>query len=99
MPSLIVALEDKEAEMLERFPWVNWSELAREAANKRRIFEGFIKTRKLSSEDQKFCDDSDWHPVDELPLKEEYVRKLKSIEKGPHIPMTLDKLDKLLGIK
>ena len=62
---------------------------------KRDIFEEFIKTGELSAEDQEFCDRIDWYPVDELPLREEYVKKLRQIEKGPHSKaMTLEELDK-----
>ncbi|MBA5942522.1 MAG: hypothetical protein H0M93_04270 [Methanophagales archaeon] len=43
------------------------------------IFEEFIETGELSADDQEFCDKIDWYPVDELPLKEEYVKKLKQI--------------------
>jgi len=61
---------------------------------KRDIFEEFIKTGELSAEDQEFCDRIDWYPVDELPLRDEYVKKLKQIEKGPHSKaMTLEELD------
>jgi len=66
---------------------------------KRDIFEVFIKTGELSAEDQEFCDMIDWYPVDELPLREEYVKKLKQIEKGPHSRMTLEELDELMGLK
>jgi hypothetical protein len=66
---------------------------------KRDIFEEFIKTGQLSAEDQEFCDMIDWYPVDELPLREEYVKKLKQIEKGPHSRMTLEELDELMGLK
>jgi hypothetical protein len=66
---------------------------------KRDIFEQFIKSGELSAEDQEFCDSIDWYPVDELPLREEYVKKLKQIEKGPHSRMTLEELDELMGLK
>ncbi len=37
----------------------------------------------------------DWHPVDELPLRKEYIKKLKKIEKGPHSkPMNAKDLNK-----
>ncbi|MBL7148357.1 MAG: hypothetical protein ISS82_06025 [Nanoarchaeota archaeon] len=99
MVSITVSVEDFFKERLKIFPWVNWSEVGREETLKRDIFDRFIKTRKLSEFDQEFCDLIDWHPVDELPLKEEYVKKLKKIEKGPHSRMTLKELDKLLGLK
>ena len=83
MVSLITPIEDKFKERLDVFPWVNWSEVAREESNKRRLFEEFIKHRQLSKEDEKFCEDIDWHPVDELPMKKEYIEKLKKIDKKP----------------
>ena len=49
---------------------------------KKLIFESYIKTRDLTDEEWQFCDKIDWHPVDELPLKEEYIEKLKRIKKG-----------------
>ncbi len=66
---------------------------------KRDISERYKETGEITDEDCEFCEKIDWHPVDELPLKEEFVKKIKEIEKGPHIEMTLGELDKLLGLK
>jgi hypothetical protein len=35
------------------------------------------------SEDQKFCDSIDWYPVDELPLKKEFVQRIKEQSRKP----------------
>ncbi len=99
MVSITFALEDQLFSILEGFPWVNWSEVSREKVMKREIFDRFIKTGTLSKADQEFCDRIDWHPVDELELKEEFVKELKEIEKGPHSKMTLKELDELMGLK
>ena len=99
MPSIIAPVDSSFKDRIKLFPWVNWSELARESLAKRRIFEEFKKSRKLSKEDEQFCESIDWHPVDELPLKEEFVKRLKEAESGPHKKMTLDELDKLMGLK
>jgi hypothetical protein len=48
---------------------------------KKEIFERYIKTGELSDEDWMFCERIDWHPVDELPLKEEFVKRLKEARK------------------
>ena len=62
---------------------------------KRDIFVRYKQTGEITDEDWEFCEKIDWHPVDELPLREEYVKKLKQIEKGPHSKaMTLEELDK-----
>jgi hypothetical protein len=52
---------------------------------KKDIFERYIKTGELSDEDWMFCERIDWHPVDELPLKEEFVKRLKEARKGTPI--------------
>ncbi len=83
MVSITFPLEDKLFSLIGRFSWVNWSEVTREKLNKKRIFEEFIKTGNLSDKDQEFCDSIDWYPVDELPLKEEFVKKLKRSSKEP----------------
>ena len=100
MVSMTVALEESFKAELDSFVWVSWSEVGTEAMLKRDIFERFLKTGTLSADDQEFCDEIDWYPVDELPLKEEYVKKLKKLSKEPAgKPMTIEELDKLLGVK
>ena len=66
---------------------------------KRDISERYKMTGKVTDEDREFCEKIDWHPVDELPLKEEFVESLKETVKGSHSRMTLDELDKLMGLK
>jgi len=99
MVSINIPVEDSLSERLDKFSWVNWSDVARIEANKRRIFEEYRKNKNLSKEDARFCEDNDYHPVDELPLKHEFIKQLKKIQKGKHIPMTMAKLDKLMGLK
>ncbi len=99
MASLTFVLDKQLKSDMEHFSWVNWSEVNREELNKKRIFEEFIRTGKLSKEDEKFCERISWYPIDEMEVKEEYIEKLKKIMKGPHSRMDLNKLDKLLGLK
>ena len=100
LPTLLLVIEMGEVEM-KKEPTLDAELLAKAVVRlmKRDIFEEFIKTGELSAEDQEFCDGIDWYPVDELPLREEYVKKLKQIEKGPHSRMTLEELDELMGLK
>lgn len=44
---------------------------------KKDIFERFMKTREITDEDWEFCEQIDWHPVDELPPRPEHVEELK----------------------
>ena len=66
---------------------------------KQDIFERFEKTGTLSEDDQELCDKIDWYPVDELELKEEYVEKLRGIEKSSHSATSVEELDKLMNLK
>lgn len=84
MVSITFSLDDALMKRFERFEWINWSALAREEAEKREIFETFIRTGELSKRAREFCDKLDWHPVDELALKDEIVKQLKeSLKKNP----------------
>lgn len=95
MASVTLSVTEELKLELKAHSWVNWSEIAKQESNKKRIFEVFLKTRKLPPDDQQFCDEIDWHPVDELPLKEEFVKKLMSSAKKPSgKPMTTEAFKK-----
>ena len=48
---------------------------------KKLIFEDYIKTGNLTDEEWELCKKIDWHPVDEFPLKEEFIKRLESAKK------------------
>ncbi|MEK6933679.1 MAG: hypothetical protein AABW75_02265 [Nanoarchaeota archaeon] len=81
MASITLSVSDEFKSELKRFLWVNWSEIAREETMKKVIFENYIKTGTLTDEEWAFCEKIDWHPVDELPLKEEFIKKIEDIKK------------------
>jgi len=85
MVSVTLSITDEFKEQLKHFQWVNWSEIAKEETRKKLIFEKYMQTKELSDEDWKFCDEIDWHPVDELPVKKEYLEKLKNAKKEKSI--------------
>ncbi len=82
MASVILSTSDDLKAKLKRFSWVNWSEVAREEVRKKEIFENYLKTGKVSDEEWAFCEGIDWHPADELPLKQGYAKKLEKARKG-----------------
>ena len=85
MASLTLSISEEMRNRLKGFLWVNWSEIAREEAMKKLIFENYIKTGSITDEEWEFCEKIDWHPVDELPLKEEFRKKIESIKKEKSI--------------
>ena len=82
MASLTLSISEEFKNQLKNFSWVNWSEIAREESLKKLIFENYIKIGKLTDDEWAYCDKIDWHPVDELPLKEEFKKELDKRKKG-----------------
>lgn len=76
-------MEDALYSKIESFPWVNWSEVARESIRKREILEKYLRSGSLSDADQSFCEKADWHPVDELPLNKKFINELKAAQEEP----------------
>tara|TARA_Y100000034_G_scaffold50687_1_gene62425 strand:+ start:1029 stop:1301 length:273 start_codon:yes stop_codon:yes gene_type:complete len=74
-------MSNESKEHLKEVMWINWSEIGREEILKKLIFENYMKTKKISDKEWEFCEKIDWHPVDELPLKKEFIEKLKRIKK------------------
>ena len=85
MTTVTLTIPDKTKAELQAFPWVNWSPVAITAFRMKSIFEKYMKKKEISKEDWEFCELIDWHPVDELPLKEEYIKKLEEARKAPSI--------------
>ena len=85
MVSLTLSVTEDFKKDLKSLSWVNWSEIAREEVTKKLIFEKYIKRGILSDDEDKFCESIDWHPADELPLKEEFVRKISALRREKSI--------------
>lgn len=96
MATVTLSLSEKFKAVIKHFSWVNWSEIAREEVMKKEIFERFIKTGTLSTDDQEFCDRIDWYPVDELELKKEFIEELEKARKKSSSgkAMTIEEFDK-----
>jgi len=85
MTSVTLSVNDEFKDQLKWFLWVNWSEIAREETIKRLIFDRYMKKGEISDKEWAFCERVDWHPVDELPLKESFVKKMKKAKKEKSI--------------
>jgi len=87
MASLTLSVSEEFKDKLKAFLWVNWSEIAREEAMKKLIFENYLKSGDLMDEEWEFCEKIDWHPVDELPLKDEFKKELEKRKKEKSIKL------------
>lgn len=97
MACITISVDKTFKERLTRFSWINWSEIGREELLKRYLYEKYMKTGTLSKDEEQFCEQIDWHPVDELPIKKEFVKKLGEIRRGTSSkPMKPDQLKQWL---
>ncbi|MDO8516654.1 MAG: hypothetical protein Q7S33_00870 [Nanoarchaeota archaeon] len=87
MASLTLSVSDEFKNKLKSFLWVNWSEIAREETMKKLIFENYVKTGIITDEEWEFCDKMNWHPVDELPLKDDFKKELEKRKKEKSIKL------------
>ena len=85
MVSITIPLEEETWNKIKKNSWINWSEIARQETKKKIIFEKFIRTGKINKKDLRYCEETDWHPVDELPLKKEFLRKLSETKQEKSI--------------
>ena len=97
MASLTLSISDEFKNQLKNFMWVNWSEIAREEAMKKLIFENYIKTGSITDEEWEFFERIDWHPIDEFPLKEEFKKEMEKRRKEKGIKFrNIDELRKII---
>lgn len=87
MSNITLSIPKEMKQETEQLGWVNFSELSKEELLKKEMFERYIKTGKITDKDWEFCEEIDWHPVDWLPLKEEFIKELKEAEKEPSIKL------------
>jgi len=87
MTSITLSVTEEIKNQLKSLQWINWSEIAREETMKKLIFEHYVKSGEITDEEWEFCEKIDWHPVDELPLKQEFVKKIQSAKKEKSIKL------------
>ncbi|MEK6895886.1 MAG: hypothetical protein AABX12_00295 [Nanoarchaeota archaeon] len=81
MASITLSVNEELKNQLKKFQWINWSEIAREETIKKLIFEHYLRNGDITDQEWAFCEKIDWHPVDELPLKEEHKKEMERRKK------------------
>lgn len=97
MSSITLSVSEELQKQLKSLQWVNWSEIAREETMKKLVFENYMKTGKITDEEWEFCEKIDWHPVDELPYKEEFKKEIEKRKKEKSIKFkNIDELRRII---
>ncbi len=71
---------------------IKWTEIARaamrqeaEKLKKLEILQKYMEKKPLSEEEWRWMDNIDWHPVDEMEYKRQFIEEMKRLEKEPTI--------------
>ena len=81
MASITLSVNEELKNQLKKFQWINWSEIAREETIKKLIFEHYLRNGDITDQEWAFCEKIDWHPVDELSMKEDFIKEMRERKK------------------
>ncbi|MBI2529750.1 MAG: hypothetical protein HYW05_01230 [Candidatus Diapherotrites archaeon] len=80
---------------------IKWTEIAREAIRKEakrmkklEILQKYMERKPITEEEWDWMDEIDWHPVDEMNYKPEFVKEAMQASKSR--PKRIKSLDELL---
>ena len=92
--NVTLSLDKNISKVVQSNKYIKWTEVARDAIKqkateirKEEIFNKYMKKQKLSEDDNKFIETIDWHPVDELPLKDSFAKELKKADTEKRIKL------------
>ena len=86
--NITLSVSGELEKLIKKHPEIKWTELARkgmiseaEKLQKLELLRKFVDKEQLSGEDFEWMDKNDWHPVDEMEFKPEFVKKSLRISK------------------
>ncbi|MFA4820465.1 MAG: hypothetical protein WC613_05935 [Candidatus Aenigmatarchaeota archaeon] len=87
--NITLSVSGELEKLVKEHPEIKWTELARkgmlsEAKNLKKLslLRKFVDKEPISEDDFKWMDEHDWHPVDEMKLKPEFVKDVQKRSKG-----------------
>ena len=101
MANITLSISDAIRAQMDQYSEIKWSEVAKGAIaakvtelRKLSILKKYVDKEPIPDEDWAWMDEHDWHPVDELPMKKEYVKSLKASMKEKSYPFSLSEQKK-----
>ena len=92
--NMTLSLDKNLSQVVQANKYIKWTEVARDAIKqkaieikKAEIFNKYAKKQELSEEEYNFLEEIDWHPVDELSLKDSFVKELKRADNEKRIKL------------
>ena len=101
MANITLSISDAIRAQMDQYSEIKWSEVAKSAIaakvielRKFSILKKYVDKEPIPDADWAWMDEHDWHPVDELPMKKEYVKSLKAAMREKSYPFSLSDLNK-----
>lgn len=99
MANLTLSIADALKHQMALYDEVRWSEVAKKAIvhklyemRKLDLLRKYIDKEPFGADDLRWMDEHDWHPVDERPMRKEFVREVLKERGQPGKRMTLKEL-------
>ncbi|MFH0836795.1 MAG: hypothetical protein V1870_01575 [Candidatus Aenigmatarchaeota archaeon] len=87
--NITLSVSGELEKMIKEHPEIKWTELARqgmiseiERFQKTNILKKMIEREPFTNQDIEWMDKNDWHPVDEMELKPEFIKKVEQRSKN-----------------
>ena len=99
MANITLSISDMLKHEIEYYTEIRWSEVAKKAIvekvfelRKLDILRKYVDKESFSDADIGWMEENDWHPVDEKPMKKEFIKSVLKAEKGKFKRMTVKEL-------
>lgn len=86
--NVTLSVSGKLMEGMRRHSSVKWTEVAREAMArelerlmKAELLQKFLHKERFSQFEEEWMEEHDWHPVDEMQLKPEFIKRVQASRK------------------
>lgn len=87
--NLTMSLSGEEEQIVKGNRHIKWTEVARKAIReealklkKLQLLSRYLDKKPISAEEWRLMDKIDWHPVDEIELKDSFVKEILKASRG-----------------
>lgn len=87
--NITLSVSGELEKLIRKHPEIKWTEIARQGMlseagklHKLELLRKFVDKEPISEEDFSWMDEHDWHPVDEMELRPEFVKEVQKRSKG-----------------
>ena len=99
MANITLSIPEYLRAQMDGYSEIRWSEVAKNAIadkvielRKLSILKKYVDKQELSEDDYAWMDKHDWHPVDEKPMKKEFIASVLAARKRKTTPTTIEEL-------